>query len=338
MGQTQQLILDEKREVLGSLIRITVVVDDGSLNDEVKAREAMQRAFIECERIDQEFSRFKKDNQLIRMNASVNEWQKVSAELYYLLEQGLKVSKLTEGAFDLGVKSILEKWGYDEDYSFKFKGGGDDVTASFNANQAKNNQQKFSFELADFNKVKIFQSLELGGLGKGYALDRMVEILKEFPNFCVDAGGDIYARGAFDGWEIFFEDPKDLSQVIGRVKVDDFFVASSNPLKRRWVAQNGVGGNSGNDAQNLEFHHLVDPQTGHPANNMMAVYTQAKSGLLADAYSTALFAMGFNQAKGLFLNGVSDGFDKASMPIEAMLISPSGEIFRSAGFKGELFT
>ncbi len=303
-----RIVLDEKEEILGSVIRITVVVP---FTLRQKAQKAMEAAFEECRRLDREYSRFKIDNQLSKLNAQLDDWQEVTDELFFLLEQGQHIFQKTGGAFNLGVKSLLEQWGYDSKYSFQPSPehhSGQQEAADFFKNPP--------YELSASRKVKLFYPVELGGLGKGYALDLMKKVLEDFDVFCIDAGGDLYARGTPQKnkpWEIFFEHPLDLQQAIGKVDVSGFFLAASNPLKRKWAEK---------------YHHLVDPKSQKPADQMLAVYTQADSGLLADAYSTALFVLGYDDAKK----------NLPFFPVQAMLVSPSGEIYRTSKFQGELFT
>lgn len=294
-------VIDRSEEILGSVIRITVVCADEKLH---AADNAIQSAFDECKRLDLSYSRFRSGNLLTEINTKVNEWQTVNGELFYLLKAAYEISEKTDWAFDLGVKEVLENWGYDANYSFKEK----DKTNGDGGDKSK------SFELGPDNLVKLFRTIELGGLGKGYALDLMVKKLAAFENFCVDAGGDIFAKGMPKDdtpWRIFFEHPKNINEAMGEVEVDGFFLASSNPLKRKWA----------------KYHHLVDPKTNLPANKMLAVYIQADSGLMADAYSTALFVLGFDKAVNLL----------EQLPIEAMLVSSEGQIFRTKNFKGELY-
>jgi len=303
------IVLEEKEEVLGTVVGVTVVLQGEGENNDLEqsvdqAQEAIRAVFRECHRIDQDFSRFRTDNQLSELNSRIGDWTKVSAEMYFLLEKAEEITRKTNGVFYLGIKKILEDWGYDPNYTFQ---------ASSEIRES--DTSLLAYELRAGNEVKISQPIELGGLGKGYALDHMSAILADFPNVCIDAGGDLYARGmhaAGTPWKVVFEHPLDLTMAIGEVSVDGFFLAASNPLKRNWA----------------NYHHLVDPHLKKPANNMLAVYTQAKTGLLADAYSTALFVLGFEKAKELLQH----------IPVEAMLVSPQGEIYRTEGFEGELFT
>lgn len=285
-------IIDESRQLLGTNVRIKLVMDEFL----AAARNSVDAAFDECERIEKQFSRFIGENQLAALNARVGQWVEVSEELYALLEKGEEVKRSTNGAFDLSVKSILEGWGYDAGYS---------LTEHF---EGKTGEIEFQE-----SKVRIHSEVDLGGLGKGYALDQMARLLRGFDNFMIDAGGDIYAQGHDEGgpWRIIFEHPEDTSKGIGAIDVDGMALACSSPSRRKW----------------RDKHHLVDPHKKAPADEMQAVYTQAQTGLLADAYSTALFVLGFDEAKKTLPN----------LPIEAMLVGPKGDAYLSEGFKGELF-
>lgn len=288
-------IIDITREQLGSAFHVMVVLSNA---EEFRGREAVDRAFDEVVRIERTYSRFSQDNELARLNARVGEWVTVSSELYRLIQWGVALQQKTEGAFDLSVKTVLEGWGYDATYSLQ-EGRAGRIGA---------------IELAEDGRVRLQAEIELGGLGKGYALDQMVSFLKEFPHFCVNAGGDLWAQGhdvTGKPWKVLFEHPTDPSQAIGSVEVDGLALACSSPSRRAWRGR----------------HHLVDPHTGAPAQNMLAVYTQATSGLWADAYATALFVMGYERARERV----------ADYSVEAMLIGPQGQIHRTPGFGGELF-
>ncbi len=285
--------IEVQRRCLGTPIVVTLAA-----HDERKAREAIERAFAECSRIEQAFSRFLEGNQLHALNSQVGLWTEVSEELYKLIEFGERVKLRTGGAFDLSVKSILEGWGYDKSYSLEEGAAG----------------HTGSLEMAD-GRVKLSAPIELGGLGKGYAIDRMDSFLQDFSNVCINAGGDMRVRGVdWEGkaWRIVFEHPTDISQGIGYVDTSNLALACSSPSRRAWRNR----------------HHLVDARSGEPAADMLAVYTQSESALLADTYSTALFVLGFEKAKELLLNS----------PVEALLVGKDGTAYRSAGFKGELFT
>jgi len=280
------------KEQLGTPIVLTIIAED-----EVAAREAAAEAFSECARIENAYSRFVDGNELAILNVHVGEWAEVSEELLQLIAFAKRAGEKTKGAFDVSVKSILEGWGYDSAYSLKEGRPGRTGT----------------IELKE-GRVRIGAPIELGGLGKGYALDRMLSFLNAFLNVHLNAGGDLIVRGVNENaepWRIVFEHPEDPARGIGTVDTTGLALASSSPSRRKWRNR----------------HHLVDPRTGEPAAGMLAVYTQSSSALLADVYSTALFVLGYEEAQKLL----------PTLPVEAMLVSPEGRIFRSPNFQGVLF-
>lgn len=292
-------LVEKDCEVLGTKVWIKVVAGK---NDGGDAERAIEAAFYWARDFEQKYSRFVDGNFLANLNERVGEWVEVDKELYGLLKFAGELKKQTRGAFDLSVKGILENWGYDKNYSFVEKEGSGGLA---------------EIELVEEGgkrMVKISGQIELGGIGKGYAVDKMAERLGAFGGFFINAGGDIFAKGCNEndeGWKVYFEHPGDPEQVIGFVNAENLALACTSPSKRKWG----------------DKHHLVDPKTKQPANKMAAVYTQAGSCLLADSYATALFVMGYKEARKL----------ARSFPAEAMLVDVSGEIFRTQSFQGELF-
>ena len=88
-------------------------------------------------------------------------------------------------------------------------------------------------------------------------------------------------------------------------------VGASSPARRKWRNR----------------HHLVDPIRREPAQGMMGVFTQAETALWADIYSTALFVLGFERAQALL----------PTLKVEALLVASDGRVFKSEGFRGELY-
>ena len=284
--------VDQRKDLLGTTVKVVATFDDK------KIFECIDQAFLECERIEKSFSRFIDSGELFSLNNSLGKWTSVSKELHGLIKYGVFLKENTKGSFDLTVKSVLDSWGYDKDYSFQEK----EVLALGNV------------KIAGDNMVKIESEIDLGGFGKGYAVDRMVGILKDCSDFCINAGGDIYAKGhnpEGKPWRVLFEHPLDNSQAIGHVDTCSMACASSSPSKRKWK----------------DKHHLVDARDLRPADDMLAVYTQAKSTIDADAYATAFFVSGYSAAIALEKN----------FPVEAMFVSKTGDIYWSKGFEGELF-
>lgn len=302
-----QLIAKEY-DVLGTKVWIKVV-SENSVREKEFAEQAIEEAFDWARNFEAKYSRFVEGNFLANLNKQVGEWVQVDEELFDLLKFSEDLKKKTNGAFDLRVKEILEDWGYDAQYSFKEKSG------KIAAQKEHDGTGKIEFSENNGKRlVKFGSPIELGGIGKGYAVDKMAEKLQNFSAIFVNAGGDIFVKGLNEKgekWRVYFEDPSDPEQVIGFVDAGNLALAASSPSKRKWG----------------DKHHLVDPREKKPANKMLAVYTQAENCLLADSYATALFVMGYREACARVVD----------FPVEAMLIDVSGEIFKTKGFQGELF-
>ena len=287
-------MIEDTREVLGTKIRIAIDADFPC------AMEKIEQAFDEVRRIDRTYSRFTTENELARLNTTLNAWAHITPELWHLLTFAKQLEQETHGAFDLSVKGILENWGYDAAYDLAHERT-NGITGHFELN-------------AMTHDVRLTAPIELGALGKGHALDRMRTLLADAPNVFINAGGDIYARGDNTKrkmWTCYLEHPQDSTQVIGEIAIQDGFFAGSSPRVRRW----------------RDRHHLVDVRTKLPANEMLATFVYAETGLLADGYATALFVSGFEQAKKIV----------HKKKLAAVLVSPENTVFISKEFPGKLY-
>ena len=296
-----QKILAQRKEQLGSVIEIKLPEKYGFLFD---------LCFNEINRIEQAYSRFLDSSELMKLNSNLGQWQKASDEYLKIVEYALDFHNKTEGYFDITLKSVLEKMGYDKEYSFKPK-------------QAKNTIRKKIQDkilqpiLIDKKNKKIMlrKEIEFGGLGKGYALDCVAKLLesKGLDCYYINAGGDIYARqGSGEPWIILLEHPDNFEMVIGKIVLDRQSIACSAPNRRKW------GG---------KYHHLINAKTKEPQNSVKAIFVLAKTGIEADAYATALFTAGFEEAMRLY----------KKLPVEILLISKDSKVFKSDGFNVEFF-
>lgn len=304
-------LLSESAELLGSQITINLAVsEDDLVQNSARIKIFFESCFAECRRLEQAYSRFLPSSQLSRVNSNLDSWQQIDAEFLAMLRFAKSMRKTTDGYFDITIKSILDALGYDANYSFapKDKPGqlGNFELALKNPDWGdelhliEDFPEILSIDPQQFSDYQCFvrtsAELDLGGFGKGYALDLMVNLANDFPNILIDAGGDIYARGLGpDGehWRIYLEDPNNLELALGLVQFKDpngGFLAASNPGKRNWG----------------EEHHLVNPVLiateeqlkTNLASEIKGVFVQTTtSGALADAWATALYVMGKSQAE-----------------------------------------
>lgn len=260
---------DETRELLGSQLRITF-----EHSDYFVARSLLDSSWERIGDFQKKYSRFLSGNVLEKINERIGEWQRIDVETFGHFRRVRDLEDRYPLNFSLAVKTVLERMGYDSNYSFREKDGVGD---------GRDCAQDFLLRGED--EVFLYAPVEFGGFGKGYALDMVVAILKhECRNICLDFGGDLYAKGLNEkgeAWKMALESPFVLDEAIGLVELNGAFLAGSNTLKRRW-------GREG------KYHHLVDPKTVRSADYWAGVFVMAHSGMEADFLATALFCADAN--------------------------------------------
>jgi thiamine biosynthesis lipoprotein len=264
----------------------------------------------ECARIESAYSRFLDSSVLAELNRNRGKWMPASDELLFLLSAAVDFSRRTEGNFDLSLKRALEELGYDKDYSFKPK-----KPLRNPLSEAWRNALP-AFEIDRKTKrVCVHREIEFGGLGKGFALDRVAAVLSEHgvDHFYINAGGDIFAKRAegLPEWEILLEHPDDPDRAIGKISLSNGAIAGSAANRRKWG----------------DSHHLLNAKTKKPQMGVKAIFVRAQTGIEADAYATALFCAGFED--GIRLS--------KTLPVEVLMVSAQDKMFQSKGFEAELF-
>ncbi|MEI7603645.1 MAG: FAD:protein FMN transferase [bacterium] len=188
-----------------------------------------------------------------------------SEDFIKMIAIGEKARALTSGVFDLSIGGILEDMGYDSEKTFIPK-----KTKRYKTGSIHYDESKITID----SNVKI----DLGGVGKGFLVDKVKDYLlnKNINYFQVNAGGDIYATSdnCLD-IEFGLENPFNLDESIGTIKIKNKSIASSSNSKRRWKYDN------------QDFHHLVN--INNTSNNVKAVYTFGDRCIDTDIVSTSLY-------------------------------------------------
>ncbi len=294
-------IAARSKQVLGTTVEIKLPISSPSL---------FPICFSELSRIESKFSRFLDSSELSKLNANLGKWQDASDEMVLLLQEGGKYRRLTEGNFDITLKSALDSLGYDKGYSFVEKEkkplDASDITSSLLGGMQIDEKNR---------RVLLRKEIDFGGFGKGYALDRAAALLEKngARHFYINAGGDICAKRAegMPPWEILLEHPDDAEKAIGKIELDGKSIAASAPNRRKWG----------------KSHHLLNAKTGKSAQGVKAIFVIAKTGIEADAYATALFVAGFE-------GGISMS---KSLPVDMLIVSSQNKMYKSPGFAAELF-
>src|SRR5262249_24785664 len=160
---------------------------------------------------------------------------------------------ITAGVFEPALLPQLESAGYDR--SFERVVGDAPNAVTFPAERHSIREVEIDVRAGTVAKPDGLR-LDLGGIGKGYAVDQAAAVLARARDFLADAGGDIYAAGRAPGggpWRIGVADPANPDRDIAVVDLVDGAIATSTTAKRRWTR----GGRL--------LHHIIDPCTGEPA-------------------------------------------------------------------------
>jgi len=256
---------------------------------------AILEAYSEVKRLDDIFSNYKNDSVLSRVNSFAGDGRiSVPPDFIELTSRAIFFSGLTDGAFDITVGKAVEIWRQSEEKSLLP-----------NRVELERAQDCIGFE-----KIKLYPqekqielkspclSLDFGGIGKGYALDRAVRILRSYGvnRGIVNFGGNIYAMqpppGEY-GWDVGIRHPRDEDEVLTLLKVEDVAVSTSGDYERYF------------EVNGRRFSHIIDPRDGLPVESVPSVTVIAKDATDADALSTAFSVMKRDKAIR-FIEGLKD--------------------------------
>ena len=242
----------------------------------------------EMHRVESILSTWREDSDLSRLNASPGgEPVRVPPEVIDVLAQAYAFSELTGGAFDVTARPLVRLWGFQ---------GGEAALPSDEAIEAARQLvgwRKISFD-TEASTVTLLggATVDVAGIGKGYAVDRCAEILREHGvrRALVNLGGNMYAIGTppgRKGWTIGIRDPESGTRMIGRLVIRDEGVSTSGNYEN-FVTIDGK-----------RYGHIIDPRTGHTVDHVLAVTAVAATATAADAFSTAMFVLGPEDARAV---------------------------------------
>jgi thiamine biosynthesis lipoprotein len=295
---------------MGTAIEITLIGED-----EESAHQAALQAFQEIKRIETLMSPWLDSSDVTRINRSAGkEWVKVSPETMEVIKKAQEISELSEGGFDITVGPLTELWRKAREK--KIPPPVEDVKEKLGLVNFKN------IEMDQEGKVflkKKGMAIDLGGIAKGYAVDRAFKLLKSlgYRNLIVNAGGDLRVGGFKNNqpWSIGIQDPRNPQKIMAKVSVTDTAVATSGDYEKFFLYQG------------KRYHHIFSPKDGFPTEGCQSVTILYKDGMTADALATAVFVLG--PEKGYSLCQKLDGVDY-------LIVDQEGKIIISPGLKDRI--
>jgi thiamine biosynthesis lipoprotein len=266
---------------------VTFVAFTSATADGGATRAAIARALAEMRRLESILSEWREDSEIGRVNAQAGSWVPVGPEALEVIQKGLWAGKLSGGVFDITFQAMSGLW--------KF-GSAQEAAPKLPTPAAVAAARK----LVDYRKVKLseakhsvmlgaHQKMGLGGIAKGYIVDRAAQVLRDagLASFLVQAGGDLYGAGHKpDGshWVSGIQDPRGAQgQYFATIELEDHAFSTAGDYARAYVIEG------------KRYHHIIDPRTGYPATASRSVTVWAPDALVADAVDDVVFILGPEQ-------------------------------------------
>jgi len=247
-----------------------------------------------------------------RINRSAgNDGVRVSPETVEVIKRAQEVSKLSGGGFDITIAPLVQLW----------------RKARERGMPPEMEEVKETLNLVNFRSLRTHyggkvllkkkgMAIDLGGIAKGYAVDRAFELLKGlgYRNLVVNAGGDLRVGGSKpDGpWSIGIQHPRDPEKILVRISLSDTAVATSGDYEKFFIHQD------------KRYHHILNPKNGFPAEGCQSVTVLHNEGATADALATAIFVLG--PEKGYALCQKLEGVD-------CLIVERDGKTIFTPGLK-----
>ncbi len=280
--------------------------------EEAAASTAADAVFAEFDRLESLMSVWREGSDIQRLNAAAGDRAvPVSADVLAVFRSARQISEWTDGRFDVTFGALSDLWRFDHDQDNRLP----DM-----------NEVRRRLPLIDYRALEIDERAgtarlahagmraHLGGIGKGYAIDKSVAILRRagFRDFMIQSGGDLYAAGLKDGkpWRIGVQDPRGPSgATFGAVDLSDSTFSTSGDYERYFMKDG------------RRYHHIIDPKSGMPAAGCRSVTILAPNATLADGLSTGVFLLG--PADGMALVNRLPGVDAVIVTsTNAVLVTP----------------
>ena len=298
--------LDRTEAIMGTRIYVQLWAEDTA-----RGNEAIDAVMAEMRRIDDLMSHYKPDSQLSRINEHANsEAVPVDKELFDLIKLSTYYSHITEGAFDITYASV----GYLYDYPkhvHPTRGADQECAAGVNWRNILLDEAHHTVRF-EHPGMRI----DLGGIGKGYAVDRGIAILKArgIDHAVVTAGGDTRIIGDHMGrpWLVAIRHPDNPQKVVTRIPLSDTAMSTSGDYERYF------------DEDGVRYHHIIDPHTGHSASKVRSATIIAPTATQTDGMSKTAFVLGPEKALEI-INRMPE--------YDAVFVTPEGKVLYSNGLR-----
>ncbi len=320
-------VLDEKSrsefqgEAMGTTWRVVINQDFNSDEKEKLSNEIITL----IEEIEAEASHWREDSTLSQFNrAPQSTVVELGPHLANLLEAANRLNSETKGALDITLFPLIKVWGFGPEGRHKNVPTKESIQAAIkNVGHEKINLSRSSNRKKTLSKTDNGIQIDLSSIGKGYALDRIGELLKKqnLSSWYLEFGGEIKTRGLNSEeqpWRVGLEEPirDQVNQVRKIIELHNLSVATSGDY-RNYFPKPG--------RENVVYSHILDPRTGKPVTHTISsVSVVHESALIADGLATALMVLGPDEGYQLatekgwaatFVSRENEGFVERSTPL-----------------------
>lgn len=280
------------------------------------AEETLAEASREINRLESLLSRTRSGSDVYILNEQGQ--ARVSPETEELLTLALQYTAETVGAFDVTIEPLVSAWGVHTETPRVLTA--DEIAALLPLVGSDHIHMNGAAVTLDAGC-----RIDLGAIAKGYASDVVARLYREhnIEGGWVSLGGNVYAHGIKEGgehWSVAIRDPNDTAASAALLELSNEFAVTSGGYQRYFTAEDGT-----------VYQHILNPATGAPAvSDLLSVTVVGKSGTMADAYSTALYVMGEEEAINFWRRSTGE--------FDVVLITTDHRIIYTPGLTGRITT
>src|ERR1700722_11038359 len=293
--------------IMGTRITVELWADDPA-----KAEQAIDAVLEEMRHIDETMSTYKPTSEVSQVNDKAADGpMHISKELFDLLVTAKQYSEITDGAFDITYASV----GYMYDFRKHVRPDEKQIARALRAVECRHVLLDPKRQTVQFSQKGV--RIDLGGIAKGYSVDRGIDVLKRlgYTRAFVGAGGDSRIIGDRFGkpWIVGIRDPsKGEGNVIARIPLVDAAISTSGDYERFF------------DEGGVRYHHIIDPHTGHSASKVRSATVIGPYATRTDGLSKTAFVLGPEKAMEIY-NRLDD--------IDAIIVKLDGTVIHSKGME-----
>jgi len=301
----RQRTVQKTETIMGTEITLTVVARSAE-----EGNVAIDAGMAELRRLDEMMSLYKDTSEITQVNLAAGKHPvKVSPEMIEVVEDGAKISKLSNGVFDLTIGPLVVLW------QMRLKEGKVPTDAEIARIKPLVNYRNIVIDkrASTIYLKKAGMIMDFGGM-KGYAADRVAEIFEKrgITNAVIAVAGDIWVLGRRDDgkpWRIGVQHPREHDRVIAVLNLSDKYVSTSGDYERFVIKEK------------KRYHHIIDPRTGKPSRGVISATLVGDKGAFIDPLTKVPFIM-----------GPEEGLKIAEQAgAEAIVVDDQGKVYTTAG-------